>query len=87
MTVEILIEPIDITPDSFVSIYLTSHQTCQERIFHGLVFIFEAATHQDGKDGVVAFIGIHSEIKSLVCKTDGIREGTVFLLELISKET
>ena len=73
MAVEILIEPIDIAAHGFIRIDLALYQTRQKRLFHRVVFMLKTVLHQDGKDGIVPFIGFHGIVEGLEGTADGIR--------------
>ena len=60
----------DVAPNGLVNTYLASHQARQERVFHGFVLLFEALAHQDGEDGIAAFVGTDGEVQGLVGKAD-----------------
>ena len=86
MAVEILIKPEHIPSHCLIGIDFTSHQACEERVFHADVFALKTIPHQDWEDGVVAFVGIYRKVERLEGKADGIGLGAVFLHEFIGEE-
>ena len=86
MAVKVLIEPEGVVGNGLVSRLLAVHQLFQECVLHHLIFILEAALHQDGEDGVVFLVHIHGIVVSLVGLTDRVGLSAVTLLELIVHE-